>query len=211
MSDELIGRIRALDPALHMPPVIDSVREATRESILGSSLDVPAHGALTRRTPTRARRGLLIAVASALLVLAVPAAGAWAYFSYFSGPETVMDEFHAAQKEMPLPAGAQWTEPSLPDNAVYGSKLGFIAAWGQATNAWFREWIAADDAKDAEREQVAIAAVERLISMAPVHRDGDPEEAGGFVKESIIFFNGMVDRAKQGDFSGIQEYLGANP
>jgi hypothetical protein len=211
MSDELIGRIRAIDPVLRMPPVTNSVREATRESVLESNLYVPARGARTRRTPTRARRGLLVALASALLIVAVPATGAWAYFTYFTGPETVMDEFHQAQKDMPLPAGAQWTEPSLPDNAVYGSKLGLIAAWGQATNAWFREWIAADEAKDAERAQAAIGAVERLISMAPIHRDGDPEEAGGFVKESIIFFNGIVDRAKQGDFSGIQDYLGANP
>ena len=44
----------------------------------------------------------------------------------------------------------------------------------------------------------------------PLHKDGDPEEAGGFVQESMTFFQGMLDQAKQGDFTVIKEYLQAN-
>jgi hypothetical protein len=45
----------------------------------------------------------------------------------------------------------------------------------------------------------------------PIHNDGDPEESGGFVKESVAFFQSLVDRAKRGDLSGIKDYLSANP
>jgi hypothetical protein len=211
MTDRLIEQLRAVDPALRMPPEATSVRETTREGILNSGPGPLSRTSHSRPTSTRARRGLVVAVASVLLVLAVPAAGAWAYFTYFTGPETVMDEFHAAQEDMLLPAGAQWVEPNLPDGAVFGSRLGFIAAWGQATNAWLREWVAAHAAQDDAREQAAIASVERMISIAPVHKDGDPEEAGGFVKESIDYFKGMVEAARAGDFSGIEDYLQANP
>jgi hypothetical protein len=142
--------------------------------------------------------------------VAIPAA-AWAYVSYFSDRQTALDEFHTAQQQMPLPAGATWTEPDLPADAVFGSKLGFIAAWGQSTNAWLGEWLIAHAAQDSAREQTAIAAVERQIALMPLHKDGDPEEAGGFVKESITFFQGLVDRGKQGDMTGIEDYLQANP
>lgn len=211
MTDELIGKIRAVDPAVHMPPDAHAVREATRERILQSSPDAPARGSRAKHSPTRARRGLAIAMASALLVLAVPAAGAWAYFTYFTGSDTAMEEFHAAQKDIELPAGAQWAEPNLPDDAVYGSKTGLIAAVSQAMRAWFQEWIAAHEAGDAARQQAAIVAVENLIALAPVHREGDPEEAGGFDEGSMRYFNDIVNQARQGDFSGIEDYLSVNP
>ena len=122
----------------------------------------------------------------------------------------VRDECHAAQQQMPLPAGATWKEPDLPADAVYGSRAGYIAAWAQSTDAWMREWVAAHDAGNASREQAAIAAVDRQISLMPLHKDGDPEEAGGFVEESLIYFQALVGKAKQGDFSGIREHLQAN-
>jgi hypothetical protein len=85
--------------------------------------------------------------------------------------------------------------------------LGCIAA---AFCCPLSEWVAAHDARDTARKQAAIAAVERQITLMPLHKGGDPEEAGGFVKESTTFFQGLVDRAKHGDMSGIEEYLQAN-
>ena len=210
MTDHLIETIRSIDPALRLPPASASVREGTRQMILGTPTSETSGRSHPGPAKAHSRRGLTLALVVALFVIVLPASGAWAYLSYFSDRGTVMDEFHAAQKEMPLPAGAQWVEPDLPKDAVYGSKYGLIAAWGQSMNAWLGEWIAADSAHDRTREQAAVAAVERLLPMAPIHRDGDPEEAGGFVPESITFLQGMIDRAKQGDFSGITEYLQAN-
>ena len=210
MTDPSIEQIKAVDPALHMPVGATSVCEATRKMILASSPD-PATSRSRVRPAPRTRRRLALALASVLIFVVVPAAGAWAYLSYFSGPETVMDEFHAAQQDIALPAGIEWVEPDLPADAVYGSKTGLIAAVSQATSAWFREWAAAHAALDAEREAAASSAIEDLIAMTPVHREGDPEEAGGFDEGSIRYLNDIVERAKQGDFSGIEQYLGSNP
>jgi hypothetical protein len=210
MTDTVIERLRSVDPARQMPTASEAAVEATRERIVTSPVDTESARSRQAARRPRGRRALVVALALALVVVVLPAAGAWAYFSYFMDRPTAIDEFHAAEGQMPLPAGAAWVEPSLPEDAVYGSHLGFIAAWGQATNAWLREWVAADEAGDGPRVQAAIAAVQRLIQIAPVHKDGDPEEAGGFVKESIAFFQGMVDRGKQGDFSTIKEYLAAN-
>jgi hypothetical protein len=210
MTDQLTATIRTADPACTMPPVSSAVREATRESILATGAEGRQGCLLVATRGSRSRRLVLVAVAAALLVVAIPA-GAWAYFSYFNDRPTVMDEFHAAQQQMPLPAGATWTEPDLPADAVFGSRTGYIAAWGQSWNAWLREWVAAHNAGDLTRQQGAAAAVQRLITLIPLHNDGDPEEAGGFVKESVTFFQNMVDKAKQGDFSAIEESLQANP
>jgi hypothetical protein len=210
MTDRLIGTIRAADPARTMPPLSSWTREATRESILANAADDRQARRSAVPRSSRVRRLTLVAFAAAILVVAIPT-GAWAYFSYFSDRQTVVDEFYAAQQEMPLPAGAAWTQPDLPADAVFGSRLGYIAAWGQSSNAWLREWAAAHDARDVTREQTAVGAVERLISLMPLHKDGDPEEAGGFVKESVTFFRNLVDKAKHGDFSAIEEYLQTNP
>jgi hypothetical protein len=210
MTDNVIESIRPLDPARVMPAASAAVIEATRERILRSPVQTGSSRARSVAARPRTRRALLVVLALALVVVVLPAAGAWAYFSYFTDRQTAIDEFHVAQAEMPLPVGAKWVEADLPQDAVFGSHLGFIAAWGQATNAWLREWVAADGVGDSARAQTAIAAVERLIALTPVHKDGDPEEAGGFVKESIAFFQAMVDRGKHGDFSTIEEYLKAN-
>jgi hypothetical protein len=228
MNDRPIERLKDIDPARYMPATDSAMREATRQRVLATALEgrVAARGsghesrmeyARTERdmaershNPRRVRRGVVLAVIAVLLLLVAPATGAWAYFTYFSGPETVMDEFRQAQKDMPLPDGVEWVEPDLPADALYGSKMGFIAAWSQAFDAWLGEWVAAHDAGDTAREQTAIAAAEHLIGLAPVHKEGDPEEAGGFVQQSIAWMQGMVDRGKQGDLSGIEEYLAAN-
>ncbi len=210
MTDQLTATIRAADPARTMPPASSAVREATRQRVLATAAEDRQRRPLAAPHGSRTRRLALVAVAAALLVVAIPA-GAWAYFSYFNDRPAVMDEFHAAQQQMPLPAGATWTDPDLPANAIFGSRLGYIAAWGQSWNAWLREWVAAHDAGDLTRQQAAAAAVQRLITLVPLHKDGDPEEAGGFVKESVAFFQSMVDKAKQGDFSAIEESLQSNP
>ncbi len=210
MTDRLMATIAAADPARTMPPASPAVREATREAILRSEPVSERRQASAPPRSSRGRQVARVALVAALLAVVLPTA-AWAYFSYLTDRPTALNEFHAAQQRMPLPAGATWTEPDLPADAVFGSKFGFIAAWGQSTNAWLREWVAAHDAKDTAREQAAIAAVERQIRLMPLHRDGDPEEAGGFVKESVTYFKELVDRAKQGDMSGIEEYLRANP
>jgi hypothetical protein len=208
MNDHVIDTLRAADPALRMPAEAAAGREATRESILQS--DVRTGRAHAAPRTARSRRVLMVALAAALLLVVIPSA-AWAYFSYFNDKQTVLDEFQAAQKEMPLPAGVAWTQPDLPDDAVFGSRLGFIAAWGESTDAWMRELVAGHKAGDPAREKAAIAALERQVSLMPVHKDGDPEEAGGFVKESVTFFQGMIDKAKQGELNAVEEYLQANP
>lgn len=210
MNDHVIETLRAADPARSMPAESVAAREATRDSILASRGQTAQQvRALPAPRSSRARRLAVVALAAALIVVVIPTA-AWAYFSYFGDKQTVLDEYQAAQKQMPLPAGATWNEPDLPADSLYGSRFGFIAAWAQSTDAWLSEWVAAHEAGDTAREQDAVAAVDRQISLMPLHKDGDPEEAGGFVKESVTFFQGLVARAKAGDFSGVEEYLQAN-
>jgi hypothetical protein len=210
MTDRLIETIAAADPARRLSPASPAIQEATRQTILRSDARIRPAAASAAPRAFCGRRLVLVALAAALLVVVIPSA-AWAYFSYFGDRQTVLAEFQAAQQQMPLPAGAAWTQPDLPQDAVFGSKMGYIAAWGQSTDAWLREWISAHDARDSAGEQAAIAAVERQIALMPIHNDGDPEESGGFVKESVAFFQSLVDRAKRGDLSGIKDYLSANP
>jgi hypothetical protein len=200
-----------------MPVEDPAVREATRAAIVGSPYgetiapaDSPASRLTNARRPAmRTRRRLVLMLTAAFLLVVVPATGAWAYFTYFSGPETVLDEFHSAQKAFTLPAGAKWREPDLPDNAVFGSRLGLIMAWAQATDAWFAEWLAADKIHDSARADAASAALDQLVAVIPVHREGDPEEAGGFDEASVQYFMDLIERGKQGDLSAVREYLEA--
>jgi hypothetical protein len=210
MTEQWVERIKAMDPALRMPPMSPNIREATRTAILASDPHGSRAAQRPVRTTARARRRIAIVLAAAALLIAVPAGGAWAYISYFTGPQTVMDEFRDAEEHIALPAGYSWNAPDLPDRAVFGSRMGLVAAVGQAIDAWFQEMLTAHQSGDIQREQAAFAGVERVIAIAPVHKEGDPEEAGGFVEQSIQYFYDLVGQARQGDYSGIQEFLAAN-
>lgn len=205
MTDQLLEVLRTVDPARTMPADADVAREVIRERILATTVagtqDRPADAARGVHT----RRRMLVVIAAALI--AVIPLGGWTYYSYFTDRATVLREFRSAQPEMPLPAGATWTTPDLPNDAVYGSKYGYIEAWTQSTHAWMREWLTAHDAGDSAREQEAIAAIERQIGLQPLHRDGDPEEAGGFDQSAVDHMQSLLDQMKAGDATAIEEYL----
>jgi len=53
--------------------------------------------------------------------------------------------------------------------------------------------------------------VERQVNLMPLHKDGDPEEAGGFDRGSVDYLETLIEKMKQGDLSAIEQDLQANP
>jgi hypothetical protein len=201
MSADLLDVLRASDPAAGLPRDA-SARERLRRTVL--STPVPEDGV----RPSRRR---LVVVACALALAGLVAAAGWtAVAGRLTGPEPARSEFRDAQELLTLPAGAHWVEPQLPADALYGRYAGLIAALGQATCAWFREWDAADRAGDRGREAAAERSVDRIRGLMPVHRPGDPEEAGGYDAASLAFFDRIVAAARAGRTSGLRGYVRAN-
>lgn len=209
MTDQLLEVLRAADPARRMPPVSSATREAIREGILAAGTDGRQRSLLAASHGSNTRRPRMMA-AAAILVVLIPLGG-WAYVSHFSGRQAVVDEFRAAQQQMPLPAGAAGAMPDLPADASFGSKSGFIAAWSRSTRAWLEEWLAAHKAGDHAREQAAITAVERQVDLMPLHKDGDPEETGGFDQGSIDYMKALIVKMKRGEPADIEHDLQVNP
>lgn len=209
MTDQLLEVLRVADPARNMPPTSSATREAMRERILAAGPDEREGQPLIPTRDLHTRRRLLVAVA--VMLIAVIPSGGWVYVSYFGDRVTVVDEFRAAQHHMPLPPGVAWETPYLPADVTYGSQYGFIAAWHQCTTAWLREWMAAHEAGDDARERAAIVAVERQVSLMPLHERGDLEEVGGFDASYVDYMSSLVEEMKQGDPSAVENYFQANP
>jgi hypothetical protein len=202
MPADLLDVLRASDPAAALPRD-EAARERLRRAVL--STPVPGDGV----HPSRRRR--LVVVACALALAGLVAAAGWAAVaSMLTGPDPARSEFRDAQELVTLPAGARWVEPQLPADALYGRYAGLIAALGQATCAWFREWDAADRAGDRGREAAAARSVDRIRGLMPLHRPGDPEEAGGYDAASLAFFDRIVAAARAGRTSGLRGYVRAN-
>ena len=200
MHRDAVSLLRTADPAVALAPDPD-LRERTRAFVLAQPRVVPGR--------TRGRRRVLVAVASIVAALVVAGAGWTAYSSLVTGPEPARDEFHATTRLLTLPPGAQWREPAYGD-ALYGRHAGRLDAVFQATCAWFDEWSAAAVADDAARVARAEAAVARVRSLMPLHRAGDPEEAGGFDAASLAWFDRIVREARGGDLAGVDAYRRAN-
>lgn len=209
MTDPILEVLRAVDPARSMPPAPSATREAIRARIRDTEHEGRMGCPLVTSRGPRTHRRMFVAVA-AVLVAVIPLGG-WAYISYFMNRETVVDEFRAAQREMSLPPGVAWETPDLPADVTYGGRYGFMEAWQQSTNAWLREWIAAHEAGDRVRERAAVTAVERQVSLMPLHKRGDPEEVGGFDITCVQQMQGLVEKMKQGDLSAVEYYLELNP
>jgi hypothetical protein len=201
MPADLLDVLRASDPAAALPR-----HEAARERLRRAVLSTPVPGDGVRHSRRR-----LVVVACALALAGLVAAAGWAAVaSMLTGPDPARSEFRDAQELVTLPAGAHWVEPELPADALYGRSMGLIAALGQATCAWFREWDAADRAGDRGREAAAVRSVDRIRGLMPLHRPGDPEEAGGYDAASLAFFDRIVAAARAGRTSGLRGYVRAN-
>lgn len=209
MTDQLLEALTAIDPARYMPPASSVIREAIREGVLAATIDDRPARPLVGSRDSRTRRPSIVAV-TAMLALLIPLGG-WVYVSYFSNRQTVVDEFRAAQQEMPLPAGVAGVIPDLPANASYGSGFGFITAWNQSTHAWLTEWVTAHKAGDHARERAAITAMEHQVDLMPLHKEGDTEQVGGFDQQSVDFTKALVEKMKQGEPADIEQYLRTNP
>jgi len=217
MSDQVIGALRGADPARSLPAESAAVREATRESILSSVAEKARASAKATSWRARHRRLVIVAFAAVLLLVVVPAGGAWAYFSFIQvDAPTALQDFHASQAEFTLPPGAHWKDPKLPTDSYYGTHEGWLTAWFQSAGAWEKEWLAARDANDASREQAAAAAMDHLISIMHVWTQKAYENNGGengnwgIDETGAAMYRSMVEAAKRGDFSLIEQDLKAN-
>jgi hypothetical protein len=202
MRADVLDLLRDADPAAAMPAEDEAAREALRAAAISSP-------AMSWERPRGGRHRRLILVA-AVLVGALLAFGGWTlYAGLVTGPESALDEFHVAQSQIDVPAGAHWREPSFPD-ALYGRYAGLNAALSQATCGWFEEWDAAASTGADGRVAAAESAVASLRARMPVHREGEPEEAGGSDPASLAAFDRIVQDAKAGDRRGVEQYVRAN-
>jgi hypothetical protein len=201
MPADVLDLLRAADPAS-----LQGEDRVIRERVRAAALATPVRSSRRRLT----NRGRLVLVA-ATLAAALVALGGWTlYSSLVTGPESALDEFHAAQGKLTLPPGETWTEPSYPADALYGRYMGLITALDQATCAWFSEWGAAASAGDRDRVATAEAAVARIRGLMPGHEQGAPEEGGGYDAASLAHFDGLVRRGQAGHLGGVRQYVKAN-
>jgi hypothetical protein len=141
-----------------------------------------------------------------MLALAL-AAGGWALQSaVFSTSETVRDDFADVTTAIPLPPGAAWQGPSLDEDALYGQRAALMLALGQASCAWLEYWSDGDSAQRAE----ALTGLRQVRALMPLHRPGEPEEAGGYDAGSLRFFDRMIAEAGRGETATVEQYLAAN-
>lgn len=117
------------------------------------------------------------------------------------------EEYRQLLKWIGLPLGA-----TLGGGAGRGNDRvvgdGVVYAFADARSAWWREWVAADEAADQERVAAASAALARLRKLLPLRIAVDP-----FVltltldAASMRGFELLDAQARSGDLQGVKEWL----
>jgi hypothetical protein len=139
----------------------------------------------------------------------VLAAGGWTvYETVFAGPtaQDVRGDFAEVTRTIPLPPGAHWRLPDLDERGVYPGPQARTIALLQATCAWFGFWRGGDQAQRVS----ALRAEARIRTLMPVHREGMPEDAGGFDVTSFQAFDAIMAAQRRGDPAPTASYLRAN-
>jgi hypothetical protein len=196
-ADAVLELIERHDPARGLEP-LDA---AARERLCAAIVSAP----LPRSRPRRRRAVLVGAVAAAVL-----AAGGWTLYETVLGDPTAQDvraDFARVTRAIPLPPGAHWRVPDLDEQGVYPGPQARMIALLQSTCAWFAYWRAGDH--PGERES-ALRVEGRIRTLMPVHREGMPEDAGGFDATSFQAYDAIVAAQRRGDPAPTTSYLRAN-
>jgi hypothetical protein len=195
-ADAVLDLLRRHDPASGLEPLDPGGRERVRAAIVAAPLP--------RSRPRLRRAALVAAVAAAVL-----AAGGWTlYETVFAGPtaQDVRSDFGRVTRTIPLPPGARWHVPDLDEQGVYPGPQARMIALLQATCAWFGYWRQGGPGERAS----ALGAESRIRALMPVHREGMPEDAGGFDATSLRAYDAIVAAQRRGDPAPTDSYLRAN-
>lgn len=195
-ADAVLDLLQRHDPARRLEPLDAAGRERVRAAIVAAPLP--------RSRPRRRRVALVAAVAAVLL-----AAGGWTlYQTVFAGPtaQDVRDDFARVTRTIPLPPASRWHVPDLDERGVYPGPQARMIALLQATCAWFGYWRAGDPAE----RTAALGGEARIRELMPLHREGMPEDAGGFDVTSFQAYDAIVAAQRRGDPSPTAQYLRAN-
>ena len=200
MAHDAITLLRRHDPASALRPLPEAEAGAMREAILRS----PA------AAPRRARPRWPLAAAAAAAVLLVGGATVYSSISGDDDAPTVRREYAAVRRTIALPAGVRWRPLDLPANAVFGQGYALQFAIGQAQCAWYDHWIAAARSGDSAGVARSYAEARSLRSRMPLHRAGQPEDAGGYTRGSLAATDREIAVAHRGDFGLLHRFLRAN-
>jgi hypothetical protein len=197
-ADAVLGLLRRHDPARALEPLDTAARDRLRATIVAAAL---------RRSRRRVHRAVLVGAVAAVVL----AAGGWTlYETVFAGPTAadVRTDFAQVMRTIPLPPGAHFRVPDLDEQGVYPEPetQARVNALLQATCAWFSYWRAGDPGARAS----ALRAETRIRALMPVHREGMPEDAGGFDVTSFQAYDAIVAAQRRGDGAPTAEYLRAN-
>jgi hypothetical protein len=198
-ADTALATQRSHDPARSLQPLTHEDRESLRRRTVSAPIPLE-----------RRRRTVLVAVAATLAALVIGGAGLALYEGVFSTPARVRDDFGIWTKRVPLPPGAHWTKPNLDETGLYGAKAAQMIATGQATCAWFSYWRTALAENDQAGVAAATTGIARVRALLPVHLSGAPEEAGGYSRQSLRFYDRLIREQQAGDARGTTQYLRAN-
>ena len=200
MTNDAIALLRRHDPAAALRPLPEPEARAMREAIVRAP--VPVHRR-SRRRPM---------VAAAVAAAALLAGGATVYSSIPGDDDapTVRQEYSAVKRTIDLPKGVHWRPIDLPRNSVFGQGYALEFAIGQAQCAWYGHWIAAAESGDGAAVAHSYAEARRLRRRMPLHRAGQPEDAGGYTRGALAATDREIAAAHGGDFSLLRRFLRAN-
>jgi len=196
MPADVLDLLRRSDPARGLEPF------AGREALLRSILAAP----VPRTRPSR--RLLVVAVG---LALAACIAGGWTAYQAVFGPTAndVRRDFAVVTRDIPLPPGATWREPSLDEQGIYPGPAALMTALLQATCAWTSDWNAAYAAGDTARMRADAAGFAEVRRRMPLHR-GTLEDTGGFDAGSLAAYDALLAGMAHGRPALVRQYLRAN-
>jgi hypothetical protein len=198
-APDALETLRRNDPGAGLAPADAEARETLRRAIVAE----PVEAVRGRRAPRRHLRLVLVGAALALVL----SAGAWGVYTVAAdSPETVRREFEQAKTTVPLPPGAAWETPVIPQDSVYGEGMAMIMAIGQASCHWLRYW----EEGDAEQRADALEGIRGIRALMWPHPEGAPEDVGGYDESSLSYMDALIAKAARGDGSQVREYLAAN-
>jgi len=196
-----IALLRVHDSAQQLSDVSFEDRERVRAQILATPV---------MHARRRARRRLVVALAAGVAALLFAAAGWAVYESVFHSSAQVRDDFQAWAERIELPPGAQWHEPNLDGQGLYGGRAAEMIALGQATCAWFSYWDDAHNARATGRMRDAAAGFVQVRAAMPLHPNGANEEAGGYAPQALSYYDRVIEQQGRGVSQLTEQYLRAN-
>jgi len=166
-------RVRQANPVPSPPNTVDRELFARITASPGDRRLAPHRGSARRR------RGLAVAIAIGLMVVAASTAFAVSRWNHAPAvkPPVTKQEYRDAQRSPQLPSGATWPEFKIEPNTVTGRGGGASRAVMVSQHAWECYWVDAIRSENVTGQRRAHAELEKLLAnnmiVAPT---GAPED-----------------------------------